>query len=111
MVDTNQIVTVTILALVLLFVLGLFIPDLEIFTPGAGVMIIAILLAVFVGFKIIQKDFKIDNRKDLFGLLIVSGIVITLFLLGLGVIGGDFFKLSTIELKSILPQSVQAVLP
>lgn len=111
MASINDIALITVIALVFLFILGNFIPTFGFLTPGVGVMIIAILLAVFVGFKIIQKDFAIGKGKDLFGLLIVAGVIIILFLLGLGVIGGDFFKASTVELKSLLPANIQSVLP
>ena len=111
MVNATQAASIVAIAFVVMFILGRFIPELEFFTPGVGSLLLGVLLAVFVGFRIIQKDFVITKQRDLVGLLVVSGIVVLLFLLGLGVIGGEFFQASTLELKSALPAGIQAVLP
>jgi len=97
----TQLGIVLALALFLLSIFSKFVPQLSFFKPTIMFLFIAVMLMVYIAFTLVQRSF-ILKREDYPSLIIVSGIVVFLLLFGFGVIGGDFFKASIIELQSLL---------
>jgi len=101
MADITQFGILLALAGVILAVVSKFIPELG-FPPSIGLFLAVIVIAIFIAFTLVRKQFALDGKKDVFGLVIVGVILVLLMLFGLGFIGGDFFQGTIIEIKSVI---------